>query len=50
MVGEKVTIEAIKGGTYEGDKGNIEVIGKAASNLNDSTSASLSNVTKSNAG
>ena len=50
VVGEKVTIEAIKGGTYEGDKGNIEVIGAGASNLTDSNSTSLNGVTKSNTG
>lgn len=31
---EKVTIEAVKGGKYEGDAGNIEVLGKAGGNSN----------------
>ena len=49
--GDSVTIEAVKGGKYEGDKGSIEVTGKQTnSNLNDSTGATLNNTTKSNRG
>lgn len=46
---EKVTIEAVKGGSYEGNKGEIEVTGAAASNLKKGTDT-LNSTTKNEKG